>query len=157
MASYDVAFSIGDGLRPGAIADANDSAQLGELKVQGELAKIAWEHDVQVMCEGPGHVPLQMVDENMRCQLDWCAEAPFYTLGPLVSDIGAGYDHVTAALGALQIGAGGTAMLCYVTPKSTSAFPSATMSARAWSSSSSPRTRPTSPRGTLPPSTATTP
>ncbi len=117
MASYDVAFSIGDGLRPGAIADANDSAQLGELKVQGELAKIAWEHDVQVMCEGPGHVPLQMVDENMRCQLDWCAEAPFYTLGPLVSDIGAGYDHVAAALGALQIGAGGTAMLCYVTPK----------------------------------------
>ena len=117
MAAYDIAFSIGDGLRPGAIADANDAAQLGELKVQGDLAKIAWESDVQVMCEGPGHVPLQMIDENMKCQLDWCAEAPFYTLGPLVSDIGAGYDHITAALGASVIGWGGTAMLCYVTPK----------------------------------------
>ena len=100
-----------------AIADANDSAQLGELKVQGELAKIAWENDVQVMCEGPGHVPFQLIDENMKSQLDWCAEAPFYTLGPLVSDIGAGYDHITAALGASAIGLGGTAMLCYVTPK----------------------------------------
>lgn len=117
MAAYDVSFSIGDGLRPGAIADANDSAQLGELKVQGELAKIAWESDVQVMCEGPGHVPFQLIDENMKSQLDWCAEAPFYTLGPLVSDIGAGYDHITAALGASAIGLGGTAMLCYVTPK----------------------------------------
>lgn len=117
MAMYDVAFSIGDGLRPGSIADANDAAQLGELKVQGELAKRAWNYDVQVMCEGPGHVPMQMIDINMQNQLDWCSEAPFYTLGPLVSDIGAGYDHITAAIGGSIIGLSGTSMLCYVTPK----------------------------------------
>ena len=117
MSHYDIAFSIGDGLRPGAIADANDSAQLGELAVQGELTKRAWNFDVQVMCEGPGHVPLQMIEKNMECELDWCSEAPFYTLGPLVSDIAAGYDHITAAIGATLIGWRGTAMLCYVTPK----------------------------------------
>ena len=117
MAAYDIAFSIGDGLRPGAIADANDAAQLGELKVQGDLAKIAWESDVQVMCEGPGHVPMQMIQKNMQNQLDWCDEAPFYTLGPLVTDIAAGYDHITAAIGGSIIGWHGTAMLCYVTPK----------------------------------------
>lgn len=117
MSRYDVSFSIGDGLRPGAIADANDSAQLGELKVQGELCRRAWDFDVQVMCEGPGHVPLQMIEKNMDCQLDWCNEAPFYTLGPLVTDIAAGYDHITAAIGAAMIGWKGTAMLCYVTPK----------------------------------------
>ncbi len=117
MAAYDIAFSIGDGLRPGAIADANDAAQLGELEVQGMLCRRAWKHDVQVMCEGPGHVPMQMIAENMEKQLDWCDEAPFYTLGPLVSDIGAGYDHITAAIGASIIGWRGTAMLCYVTPK----------------------------------------
>ena len=117
MAAYDVSFSIGDGLRPGAIADANDDAQFGELKVQGDLCKRAWDFNVQVMCEGPGHVPIQMIGQNMQNQLDWCEEAPFYTLGPLVSDIGAGYDHITAAIGASVIGWGGTAMLCYVTPK----------------------------------------
>ncbi len=117
MAEYDVSFSIGDGLRPGAIADANDEAQLGELKVQGELARRAWQYNVQVMCEGPGHVPMQMIEKNMDCQLDWCDEAPFYTLGPLVTDIAAGYDHITAAIGASIIGWYGTAMLCYVTPK----------------------------------------
>lgn len=117
MASYDIAFSIGDGLRPGSIADANDSAQLGELQVQGELCKIAWDYDVQTMCEGPGHVPMQMISENMQKQFDWCQRAPFYTLGPLVCDIGAGYDHITAAIGASIIGWRGTAMLCYVTPK----------------------------------------
>lgn len=117
MSAYDVAFSIGDGLRPGAIADANDSAQLGELKVQGELCRRAWNFDVQVMCEGPGHVPMHMIGENMEKQLDWCDEAPFYTLGPLVTDIAAGYDHITAAIGASIIGWKGTAMLCYVTPK----------------------------------------
>lgn len=117
MSHYDVSFSIGDGLRPGAIADANDEAQFGELKVQGELCKRAWNFDVQVMCEGPGHVPFQMIEQNMENQLDWCAEAPFYTLGPLVSDIGAGYDHITATIGGVMIGWKGTAMLCYVTPK----------------------------------------
>lgn len=117
MSRYDVSFSIGDGLRPGAIADANDSAQLGELKVQGELCRRAWAFGVQVMCEGPGHVPLQMINENMDCQSEWCSEAPFYTLGPLVSDIAAGYDHITAAIGAAVIGWRGAAMLCYVTPK----------------------------------------
>ena len=117
MSAYDVAFSIGDGLRPGAIADANDSAQLGELKDQGELCRRAWNFDVQVMCEGPGHVPMHMIGENMEKQLDWCDEAPFYTLGPLVTDIAAGYDHITAAIGASIIGWKGTAMLCYVTPK----------------------------------------
>jgi phosphomethylpyrimidine synthase len=117
MKRYDVAFSLGDGLRPGAIADANDQAQFAELKVQGELTKIAWEHDVQVMCEGPGHVPMHMIQENMDKQLDWCFEAPFYTLGPLTTDIAPGYDHITSAIGAAQIAWKGTAMICYVTPK----------------------------------------
>lgn len=117
MASYDVSFSIGDGLRPGSIADANDEAQFGELKVQGELTKIAWERGVQVMCEGPGHVPMHMIKENMDKQLEWCHEAPFYTLGPLTTDIAPGYDHITSGIGAAMIGWFGTAMLCYVTPK----------------------------------------
>ena len=116
-ASYDVAFSIGDGLRPGACADANDEAQFGELKVQGELLKRAWQYDVQVMCEGPGHVPLQLIKANMENQLDWCSEAPFYTLGPIATDIAPGYDHITSAIGAANIAWYGTAMLCYVTPK----------------------------------------
>ncbi len=116
-ASYDVAFSIGDGLRPGALADANDSAQFGELQVQGELTRRAWDFDVQVMCEGPGHVPMQGISQNMANQFNWCNEAPFYTLGPLVTDIAAGYDHITAAIGGAIIGWGGTSMLCYVTPK----------------------------------------
>lgn len=117
MKAYDVAFSLGDGLRPGCIADANDAAQFGELETLGELTKIAWEHDVQVMIEGPGHVPLQMIKENMQKELDDCFEAPFYTLGPLVTDIAPGYDHITSAIGAANIGWYGTAMLCYVTPK----------------------------------------
>ena len=117
MASYDVAFSLGDGLRPGCIADANDEAQFAELKVQGELTRIAWEYGVQVMNEGPGHVPMHMIEENMEKQLEWCDEAPFYTLGPLVTDIAPGYDHITSAIGAAQIGWYGTALLCYVTPK----------------------------------------
>lgn len=116
-ASYDVAFSIGDGLRPGACADANDEAQFGELKVQGELLKRAWQYDVQVMCEGPGHVPLHLIKTNMENQLDWCSEAPFYTLGPITTDIAPGYDHITSAIGAANIAWYGTAMLCYVTPK----------------------------------------
>jgi len=117
MAEYDVSFSLGDGLRPGSLADANDEAQFAELFTQGELTQIAWEHDVQVMCEGPGHVPMHMIKENMDKQLEWCAEAPFYTLGPLTTDIAPGYDHITSAIGAAQIGWYGTAMLCYVTPK----------------------------------------
>jgi phosphomethylpyrimidine synthase len=117
MAAYDVAFSLGDGLRPGALADANDEAQFAELHTQGELTRIAWKHDVQVMCEGPGHVPMHMIKENMDKQLEWCDEAPFYTLGPLTTDIAPGYDHITSAIGAAQIGWYGTAMLCYVTPK----------------------------------------
>ena len=117
MKKYDVAFSLGDGLRPGSIADANDEAQLGELKTLGELTKIAWKHDVQVIIEGPGHVPMDKIKENMDMQLDVCQEAPFYTLGPLVTDIAPGYDHITSAIGAAQIGWYGTAMLCYVTPK----------------------------------------
>jgi phosphomethylpyrimidine synthase len=117
MAAYDVSFSIGDGLRPGAIADANDEAQFGELRAQGDLTRRAWEHDVQVMCEGPGHVPMHMIAENMEKQLAWCHEAPFYTLGPLTTDIAPGYDHITSAIGAAMIGWHGTAMLCYVTPK----------------------------------------
>ncbi|MDA0328663.1 MAG: phosphomethylpyrimidine synthase ThiC [Gemmatimonadetes bacterium] len=117
MAAYDVSFSLGDGLRPGSIRDANDEAQFAELKVQGELNKIAWEHGVQVMNEGPGHVPMHLIKENMDKQLEWCAEAPFYTLGPLTTDIAPGYDHITSAIGAAQIGWYGTAMLCYVTPK----------------------------------------
>ncbi|NNC23230.1 phosphomethylpyrimidine synthase ThiC [Salinisphaera sp. USBA-960] len=117
MAAYDVAFSLGDGLRPGAIADANDEAQMAELKTLGELTEIAWAHDVQVMIEGPGHVPMQRIKENMDAALEDCHEAPFYTLGPLTTDIGPGYDHITSAIGAAQIGWYGTAMLCYVTPK----------------------------------------
>ncbi len=116
-AAYDVAFSIGDGLRPGSLADANDEAQFGELKTQGELTQRAWAKDVQVMNEGPGHVPMHMIKENMEKQLEWCDEAPFYTLGPLTTDIAPGYDHITSAIGAAQIGWYGTAMLCYVTPK----------------------------------------
>jgi phosphomethylpyrimidine synthase len=117
MAAYDVSFSIGDGLRPGSIADANDDAQFGELKTQGELTKRAWDRGVQVMCEGPGHVPMHMIPENMEKQLEWCHEAPFYTLGPLTTDIAPGYDHITSAIGATMIGWHGCAMLCYVTPK----------------------------------------
>ncbi|MBH03825.1 MAG: phosphomethylpyrimidine synthase ThiC [Xanthomonadales bacterium] len=117
MKAYDVAFSLGDGLRPGAIADANDEAQMAELRTLGELTQIAWEHDIQVMIEGPGHVPMQRIKENMDAELADCHEAPFYTLGPLTTDIGPGYDHITSAIGAAQIGWYGTAMLCYVTPK----------------------------------------
>ncbi len=117
MAAYDVSFSIGDGLRPGSIADANDEAQFAELEVQGGLTRRAWEYDVQVMNEGPGHVPMHMIQENMQKQLDWCGEAPFYTLGPLTTDIAPGYDHFTSGIGAAMIGWYGTAMLCYVTPK----------------------------------------
>ncbi len=117
MKAYDVAFSLGDGLRPGCIADANDAAQFGELETLGELTKIAWKHDVQTMIEGPGHVPMQLIKENMDKQLAECGEAPFYTLGPLTTDIAPGYDHITSAIGAAMIGWYGTAMLCYVTPK----------------------------------------
>ncbi|TZF90911.1 phosphomethylpyrimidine synthase ThiC [Cognatilysobacter lacus] len=117
MKAYDVAFSLGDGLRPGSIADANDAAQFGELETLGELTKIAWKHDVQTMIEGPGHVPMHMIKENMDKQLAECGEAPFYTLGPLTTDIAPGYDHITSAIGAAMIGWFGTAMLCYVTPK----------------------------------------
>jgi len=117
MAAYDVAFSIGDGLRPGSIADANDQAQFGELQVQGELTRRAWAKGVQVMNEGPGHVPMHMIEGNMAKQLEWCGEAPFYTLGPLTTDIAPGYDHITSGIGAAMIGWYGCAMLCYVTPK----------------------------------------
>jgi phosphomethylpyrimidine synthase len=117
MKAYDVAFSLGDGLRPGCIADANDAAQFGELETLGELTKIAWKHDVQTMIEGPGHVPMHLIKENMEKQLQHCDEAPFYTLGPLTTDIAPGYDHITSAIGAAMIGWYGTAMLCYVTPK----------------------------------------
>ncbi|MGY1843994.1 phosphomethylpyrimidine synthase ThiC [Modestobacter sp. SYSU DS0875] len=117
MAAYDVTFSLGDGLRPGCIADANDEAQFSELRTLGELTKIAWEHDVQVMVEGPGHVPMHKIKENMDLQLEVCDEAPFYTLGPLTTDVAPGYDHITSAIGAAMIGWYGTAMLCYVTPK----------------------------------------
>ena len=117
MARYDVSFSIGDGLRPGSLADANDAAQFGELETLGELTKRAWEKDVQVMVEGPGHVPMHMIKENMDKQLEHCGEAPFYTLGPLTTDIAPGYDHITSGIGAAMIGWYGTAMLCYVTPK----------------------------------------
>ena len=117
MKAYDVGFSLGDGLRPGSIYDANDEAQLGELKTLGELTQTAWKHDVQVMIEGPGHVPMQLIKENMDLQLQWCDEAPFYTLGPLTTDIAPGYDHITSGIGAAMIGWFGTAMLCYVTPK----------------------------------------
>jgi len=117
MAAYDVAFSIGDGLRPGCLADANDEAQFAELKAQGELTRRAWEFDVQVMNEGPGHVPMHLIRENVEKQMQWCDEAPFYTLGPIITDIAAGYDHLASAIGAAMIGWYGTALLCYVTPK----------------------------------------
>ena len=117
MKAYDVSFSLGDGLRPGCIADANDAAQFGELEALGELTKIAWKHDVQTIIEGPGHVPMQLIKQNMDKQLQECGEAPFYTLGPLTTDIAPGYDHITSAIGAAMIGWYGTAMLCYVTPK----------------------------------------
>ena len=117
MKRYDVSFSLGDGLRPGSIADANDAAQFGELETLGELTQVAWKHDVQVMIEGPGHVPMHLIQENMDRQLAVCHEAPFYTLGPLTTDIAPGYDHITSAIGAAMIGWYGTAMLCYVTPK----------------------------------------
>jgi len=117
FAHYDVAFSLGDGLRPGSLADANDAAQFAELKTIGELTRRAWEYDVQVMVEGPGHVPLNMIQENNELEQDWASDAPFYTLGPLVTDIAPGYDHITSAIGAAHIAMGGTAMLCYVTPK----------------------------------------
>jgi phosphomethylpyrimidine synthase len=117
LKQYDVSFSLGDGLRPGSIYDANDEAQLAELKTLGEMTQVAWKHDVQVMIEGPGHVPMHMIKENMELQLKYCDEAPFYTLGPLTTDIAPGYDHITSAIGAAMIGWYGTAMLCYVTPK----------------------------------------
>ena len=117
MKAYDVAFSLGDGLRPGCTADANDAAQFSELETLGELTDVAWKHDVQVMIEGPGHVPMHLIEENVRKQLEICKEAPFYTLGPLVTDVAPGYDHITSAIGAAMIGWFGTAMLCYVTPK----------------------------------------
>ncbi|MGH9138191.1 MAG: phosphomethylpyrimidine synthase ThiC, partial [Acidimicrobiales bacterium] len=117
FAAYDVAFSLGDGLRPGSIADANDEAQFAELRTLGELTEIAWRHDVQVMIEGPGHVPMHKIKENVELQMELCQEAPFYTLGPLATDVAPGYDHITSAIGAAMIGWFGTAMLCYVTPK----------------------------------------
>lgn len=117
LAAYDVAFSLGDGLRPGSVADANDEAQLAELRTLADLTLRAWEHDVQVMVEGPGHVPLHLVEENVRLQQEWCHGAPFYTLGPLATDVAPGYDHITSAIGAAAIAMHGTAMLCYVTPK----------------------------------------
>jgi phosphomethylpyrimidine synthase len=117
LRAYDVAVSLGDGLRPGSIADANDEAQFAELRTQGELTRIAWDHDVQVMNEGPGHIPMHLIKENVDRQMEWCGEAPFYTLGPLVTDIAPGHDHLTSAIGAAMIGWYGTAMLCYVTPK----------------------------------------
>jgi phosphomethylpyrimidine synthase len=117
LRGYDVTFSLGDGLRPGSVYDANDEAQLAELRTLGELTRVAWDHDVQCMIEGPGHVPMHKIAENVRLQQEWCAEAPFYTLGPLTTDIAPGYDHITSAIGAAMIGWHGTAMLCYVTPK----------------------------------------
>jgi phosphomethylpyrimidine synthase len=117
MAAYDVSFSLGDGLRPGSIADANDRAQFAELETLGELTELAWEQDCQVMIEGPGHVPMHLIQENMDRELEVCHEAPFYTLGPLTTDVAPGYDHITSAIGAAMIGSFGTAMLCYVTPK----------------------------------------
>jgi phosphomethylpyrimidine synthase len=114
---YDVSFSLGDGLRPGCVADASDEAQFAELKTLGELTKIAWQHDVQVMIEGPGHIPMDKIKEQVEKEVEWCYEAPFYTLGPLVTDIAPGYDHITSAIGAAMIGWYGASMLCYVTPK----------------------------------------
>src|SRR5919205_3568627 len=126
FAKHDVSFSLGDGLRPGCIADASDEAQFAELKTLGELTTIAWKHDVQVMIEGPGHVPMQLIKENMELELEHCHEAPFYTLGPLTTDIAPGYDHITSGIGAAQIGWYGTAMLCYVTPKEHLGLPNKT-------------------------------
>jgi phosphomethylpyrimidine synthase len=117
MKTYDICFSLGDGLRPGSIADANDDAQFAELETLGELTQIAWEYDCQVMIEGPGHVPMQLIKKNMEMEIEKCSEAPFYTLGPLTTDIAPGYDHITSAIGAAMIGWYGCAMLCYVTPK----------------------------------------
>jgi phosphomethylpyrimidine synthase len=117
MKKYDIAFSLGDGLRPGCLADANDAAQFAELDALGELTRIAWKHDVQVMIEGPGHVPINLIKENVDRQLVACQEAPFYTLGPITTDVAPGYDHITSAIGAAIIGSHGVAMLCYVTPK----------------------------------------
>ena len=117
MRAYDVSFSLGDGLRPGCIADANDAAQFAELRTLGELTRVAWQHDVQTMVEGPGHIPLHLIQSNMDEQIKHCDEAPFYTLGPLPIDISPGYDHIASAIGAAMIGWMGTAMLCYVTPK----------------------------------------
>src|SRR5437879_7672340 len=116
MRAYEISFSLGDGLRPGSIADANDEAQLGELATLGELTQAAWKHDCQVMIEGPGHVPMHLIKENMEWEIQCCHEAPFYTLGPLTTDIAPGYDHITSAIGAAMIGWYGCAMLCYVTP-----------------------------------------
>jgi phosphomethylpyrimidine synthase len=124
-ARYDVTISLGDGLRPGCLADATDDAQLGELRVLGELTKKAWERDVQVMIEGPGHVPMDQIEKNVKLQMEWCHEAPFYVLGPLVTDIAPGYDHITSAIGAAMAGWYGTAMLCYVTPKEHLGLPNA--------------------------------
>jgi len=146
MKAYDVSFSLGDGLRPGSIYDANDEAQLGELKTLGELTQIAWKHDVQVMIEGPGHVPMHLIKENMDLQLEACHEAPFYTLGPLTTDIAPGYDHITSGIGAAQIGWYGTAMLCYVTPKEHLGLPNKWTSRTASSLTRSPPMRPTWPR-----------
>ena len=157
MAAYDVSFSIGDGLRPGSIADANDEAQFAELKTQGELTQRAWEQGVQVMNEGPGHVPMHMIEENMEKQLEWCHEAPFYTLGPLTTDIAPGYDHITSAIGAAMIGWHGSrhALLRHAR-RSISACLTRTTSRPASSPTRSPPTPPTWPRAIPAPSTATT-
>jgi phosphomethylpyrimidine synthase len=143
MKKYDVSFSLGDGLRPGSIADANDEAQFAELTTLGELTQIAWKHDVQVMIEGPGHVPMHKIKENVDKQMAVCHEAPFYTLGPLVTDIAPGYDHITSAIGAAMIGWYGTAMLCYVTPKEHLGLRTARTSRTVSSPTRSRRTRPT--------------
>ena len=156
LAAYDVAVSLGDGLRPGSLADANDAAQFGELDTLGELTKIAWEYGVQVIIEGPGHVPMHKIQDNMARQLEKCHGAPFYTLGPLTTDIAPGYDHITSAIGAAQIGWYGTAMLCYVTPKEHLGLPDRN-DARGSSPTSSPPMRPTLQRATLQRSSATTP
>ena len=147
MAAYDIAFSIGDGLRPGSIADANDEAQFAELKVQGELTRRAWEFDVQVMNEGPGHVPMHLIRENVEKQAEWCGEAPFYTLGPLITDIAPGYDHLASSIGAAMIGWYGVALLCYVTPKEHLGLPDREDVRKGWSPIRLRRMRPTWPKG----------
>ena len=156
MRKYDVSFSLGDGLRPGSIADANDRAQFAELETLGELTQIAWQNGCQVMIEGPGHVPMHKIKINMDKQLKECGEAPFYTLGPLTTDIAPGYDHITSGIGAAMIGWFGCAMLCYVTPKEHLGLPDPTTSRTASSPTRSRRTPPTSPRATRPRSCATT-